>query len=482
MAKLGRWGAGALLILGAAGAAQADVEISNKPTVNIACASGICTPMAKKAVLNATELAGMLASGDVTVNTAGGLAGNIGISAALSWASTSRLTLDAYQSVTVTKPVSVTGTGALTIATDDGGSGGDLTFDGKGRVVFWDLASSLVINGQSFTLVKTLDQLRDALKADVEGAYALADNYNAKRKVFKKAAIQEVDGIFEGLGNVISNFHISTADDKPPPLALIRDNEGGTIRDLGLTNMNLDGGGGVIGGLVYVNGGTVQNCYATGTVKGAWAGGLVANNVGVVRHSHASAAVTGTSTDGEAGGLVAGSGPHGTIETSYATGSVSGAYAGGLIGVNEGVIDQTYATGAVSPLGGAAGGSVGLNEGTVANSYATGEIGGGAGAIGVNEGFGVSESYSTGHVDAGDAGFVFQDITQNFSDCYWDLDTSGVGDPHEGAGNIPDDPGITGLTTAQFQSGLPAGFDPAIWAEKPGVNGGYPYLKALPPG
>ena len=64
---------------------------------------------------------------------------------------------------------------------------------------------------------------------------------------------------------------------------------------------------------------------------------------------------------------------------------------------------------------------------------------------------------------------------------YWDLDTSGVSDPHRGAGNIADDPGITGLTDAQLKSGLPAGFDPTIWAQKSNINNGYPYLRANPP-
>jgi hypothetical protein len=42
-------------------------------------------------------------------------------------------------------------------------------------------------------------------------------------------------------------------------------------------------------------------------------------------------------------------------------------------------------------------------------------------------------------------------------------------------------PGITGLTTAQFESALPSGFDPAIWGEKPNINNGYPYLLANAP-
>jgi hypothetical protein len=48
-------------------------------------------------------------------------------------------------------------------------------------------------------------------------------------------------------------------------------------------------------------------------------------------------------------------------------------------------------------------------------------------------------------------------------------------------GNVPNDLGITGLTDAQLKSGLPAGFDPKIWAVNSKINNGYPYLLANPP-
>lgn len=38
-----------------------------------------------------------------------------------------------------------------------------------------------------------------------------------------------------------------------------------------------------------------------------------------------------------------------------------------------------------------------------------------------------------------------------------------------------------GLTTVELQSGVPPGFDPAIWAQDGGINGGFPYLRAVPP-
>ena len=68
-----------------------------------------------------------------------------------------------------------------------------------------------------------------------------------------------------------------------------------------------------------------------------------------------------------------------------------------------------------------------------------------------------------------------------FKNSYWDLDTTGITDPSQGAGQPPNDPGITGLTDAQLKAGLPAGFDPKIWGSSARVNDGYPYLLANPP-
>jgi hypothetical protein len=80
-------------------------------------------------------------------------------------------------------------------------------------------------------------------------------------------------------------------------------------------------------------------------------------------------------------------------------------------------------------------------------------------------------------------GFVGYDngSSGDLSSDYWDTTTTGITSSSQGAGNIANDPGITGLTTQQLQSGLPAGFDPKIWAEKANINDGLPYIIANPP-
>ena len=175
---------------------------------------------------------------------------------------------------------------------------------------------------------------------------------------------------------------------------------------------------------------------------------------------------------------------------SRADGAIQAAIkVGGLVGDNDtGSISESFATGAVT--GGdqsSVGGVAGVNEasGDISNSYATGAVTGGEGAavggfVGENDSS-VEEAYSTSAVAAGMGSFVggFDGSGGGFTftNCYWDTTTSGT-DQGTGGGNVD---GLTGLTTEQLQSGLPTGFDPAIWAENSNINDGLPYLIANSP-
>ena len=99
----------------------------------------------------------------------------------------------------------------------------------------------------------------------------------------------------------------------------------------------------------------------------------------------------------------------------------------------------------------------------------------------------ISESYSTGAVTIGNGqivgGLIGWDKSgdNNFDADYWDLDTSGITDPNQGAGNTPNAPGIKGLGDSQLKAALPKGFDPKVWGQSATINNGYPYLLANPP-
>jgi len=456
-----------LAAVAATTSAQASVEISSKPTHNMNCTGGVCAPTAKNADLNATDLANMLATGDVTVASQS-IAQDIYVNATLNWASSAKLKLDAFRSVVVNRAVEVRGNGALAIETNDGGKNGDYRFFGKGHVKFWNTGSQLEINGVAYLLVQSIRELKKAAKLNDSGHYALAKSIDAAGHAYKYAPVNGIfTGTFEGLGNTISNFTI-TKDG-----ALIERLCGNTlcssvIRDLGLIAVNINGSG-YSAPLVVWNGGTIANCFATGRISVSGqgdAGGLVTDNSGIIENSYADVAVSGTT----AGGLVAlnisfGSGEPAVITGSYSLGPVSGYYAGGLVGLNHSYakIVNSYSFGPV--MGSDAGGLVGRYDSS-------------------HDAYSLTSSYSTGAV-TGDVlvgGLVGDDEVQAYiSNTYWDMDASGINDPSRGAGNVPNDPGITGLTEAQLKSGLPAGFDSAIWGHSASINNGYPYLLANPP-
>jgi hypothetical protein len=472
----------------AGGEAQADVVISKKATANMSCAAGVCSPTAAKAVLNATDLANMLASGDVKVVTGSG-ATNIVVKDAFSWTSTSRLTLDAMQSVEFDKPVTVAGTGAMTITTNDGGSGGEFSIlPENGSIQFWDSSSSLVIDGQTYTLVGDIKTLAADIAANPSGFYALAKPYDASVDgTYSNAPITTTfRGAFDGLGNTFSNVTVTFTVSREFFGSTLFSGiaSSGEVRHIGVTEASLAGSGSGdlsdLGLLASVNLGTVEQCWTSGTIsapgRGANAGGLVGGNGGTITNSHANTKIALSGGELMSLGAMVGAN-YGAVRMSSALGSLSevmndSTQMGGFAGYNKGIIQNAFTRAAVhnprhAENSGGFGGFVGVNDsgGEIVSSYTAGPIRG----------------YSSKH-GAGFGGFVGFDASASGSlaSTYWDLE-KGIPDPSHGAGNIPNDPGIQGLTTGELQSGLPAGFDPKIWGVDPKINNGYPYLINNPP-
>ena len=450
------------ILIGSISNAEAVVTITNKSTKNMTCSAGVCTPTAPKANLKVTELADMLASGDVKI-IADSAAEDIRFAAPLSWTSTSRLTLDAYESITIEQALIVAGKGALTIIAEDGGSSGDYWFPANGHVEFWDAKSKLSINGVNYKIVKGLGQLALAVNKNPAGAYALSKSYDAtKDGVYARSPVETAFyGNFEGLGNTISNVTIDDAENNAH-IGLF--SSVSHVRNLNVTDIKITAHGtnNTIGGLAG-SAGTIRYSGARGSISGSGTiGGLVGTGPGTFRSSYADVDITIAS--GIAGGLVGHPYTEGdsTISGSYATGAVSGGddtRVGGLVGWQEqGFIIFSYATGPVT--GGAnsdVGGLIGISSDLVAVTYSIGAVNGGTGS----------------HV----GGLMGGGYYIPYGDNYWDVDTSGT-KQGTGGGNVG---GVTGLTTQQFKSGLPEGFEQGGWAQKKTINNGYPYLLVNPP-
>jgi len=268
-------------------------------------------------------------------------------------------------------------------------------------------------------------------------------------------------GAFTGLGNVISKLEIADQADAYVGFFATLSAKG-TISNVGIINAVIEGGTRQsVGGLVGFNHGTIDNSFVSGVIGNvSSSGGLVADNLG-------------------------------TISRCRSAGTVHGSPAGGLVSSNGGIIERSFAAATVNTSG-EGGGLVGSNSygvpGTIVDSYTTGEVTGKSGYFGGlaadNYQSSISTSYSTGAVNGRPKSTIGGSVgysTGVFANTYWDTTTSGITDLSKGAGNVSNAPGITGLSTTQLQSGLPAGFDPAIWAENPSINGGLPYLLDNPP-
>ncbi|MBV8800084.1 MAG: hypothetical protein JO208_09795 [Alphaproteobacteria bacterium] len=487
-------GVAAALLL-TSGAARADVAISNKPTTNMDCEAGVCTATAQKAVLNVSDLASMLSTGDVAVKT-GTVAKDIDLDQPLTWSNASRLTLDAQRSVQIDKQLTVAGQGALTVTTNDAANNGKsakgknagefIIAPERGSVQFWDPSSSLIIDGQSYTLVYDIKTLASDIAANPSGFYALAKPYDASADgAYGSSPIAtEFAGVFEGLGNATSHLTMGLSSDEAQGFfAHVAPN--GTVRDGGLSDVKVEGSDFfIVGSFVGENEGTIKYSWATGTMRYADAfgnslGGLVGTNLAL-------------------------KGRHGVIEHCFANmdivlGKYGPQHGGVLVGINDGTLSETYSKGLLTYIVAAsadAGGLAGANFGSINNSFSVVAIKDGrknsqiyfGGLVGKNFSSGTAaRSYAAGRtrerndVQTVLGGFVgFDDApVGSLSATYWDLD-KGISDPSQGAGNLPNDPGITGLTGTQLKSGLPEGFDPEIWTQSPGRNLGLPYLISLP--
>ena len=253
------------------------------------------------------------------------------------------------------------------------------------------------------------------------------------------------------------------------------------------------GGNSQVGGLVGNSAYAIDASYATGHVYGGaegYAGGLVGFNSAAVTGSHASGTVIGY---GYAGGLIGDNVGTGTTATSYATNSVigwNGYAAGGLVGINYGMVSTSFATGAVTDDEGSGGGLVGYNLNYIGNSYALGSVSGAeadiGGLVGYNSTDGtIKSTYATGRLTGDSMSAVGGLIGDNenstasdFSNDYWDTDTALA---TMGIGTGDSETAVKGQTTAQLKAGVPSGFNPAVWAESASMNGGLPYLKGVTP-
>lgn len=337
-------------------------------------------------------------------------------------------------------------------------------------------------------------------------------------------------GHFDGKGYTVDGLFINRLTEDS--IGLFGAAEEATVLNVNLTNVNITGRNfvGAIAGQVFPGlpnvGCLISGCGTTGIVSavdptgGIDAGGIVGYNYrSTIRYCISSVSITGTFADQAYYGGIAGENDDGIIEYCHAFGDMAGDYdIGGLVGKTRGasaIIRYCYATGHVtgvgdyrSELGGLVGwqndggtiyecfalgdvtgdselgGFIGwTNGGTISDCYARGDVTSTppanqvGGFVGLNDKFNpttISNCYSTGLITTTEViwigGFCGYDAIGVISNCFWDVETSGMATSQGGTGETTGNMKIRDTFTA-------VGWDFInIWNINPTCNDSYPCL------
>ncbi|XPV82597.1 MAG: MBG domain-containing protein [Halarcobacter sp.] len=405
-----------------------------------------------------------LGSGDVTiettsagassVNTSSGESagdGDITVNSGITWSTNKKLTLKADDEIYVNATIENTNNTNGGVYFQAANTSNKVIFDTNGKVI---------VNN-----VYQLQWINQALN----GKYELGSNIDASvtknwdsGKGFNPIGNNlEFTGSFDGLGHTIDSLYINRPNQNY--VGLFGYTQNSTIKNIGLTNIDITGNY-YVGGLVGYNGySTISNSYASGSVTGSRdsVGGLVGyNDDSTISNSYASGSVSG---DYYVGGLIGCNYDNSSISNSYASGSVSGYYyVGGLVGYNDtSTISNSYASGSVSSESGSfVGGLVGYNDNlSISNSYASGSVSGNyyvggligynydnssisnsytsgsvsgnyyvGGLVGYNGYSTISNSYTSGSVSSESGSYVGGLVGENYgtiTNSFWDIDTTG---------------------------------------------------------
>ena len=213
--------------------------------------------------------------------------------------------------------------------------------------------------------IRSAADFQTKVNADVAGSFILAGDIDMSELGVLSSSVvtSSFGGVFDGNGYEIKNLSINTSNQNY--IALFGGNSG-TIKNVSLENANVTNtNGSYTSALVGINGGTIDNCYTTGTINGyGWTGGIAGSNeaAGRILNSWSSADVSGY----EGVGGISGASANGNtlISNCYSTGDINGTtFVGGVTGVNRdgnAIIENSYSTSNVTGInyvGGVTGGN-----------------------------------------------------------------------------------------------------------------------------
>ena len=241
--------------------------------------------------------------------------------------------------------------------------------------------------------------------ADYDKCFILTNNIDLSAHSFSHALIAgdsdsgfffdgvPFTGCFDGNNHIISNLTVNSI--KYCGLFGYIES-GGSVKDLGVENVDIAGSQWNIGALCGSSFGSVTNCYTSGKVSGYESiGGLCGYNEGFISDCHTNSEISG----GNSAGGLCGTNYSGSITNCFAAGTIEASESvGGLCGYNNsGDISSSYVTGDVTGISSFTGGICGYNTGAVSRCYASGAVTGAmeaGGLCGRNIGGSISYCYA----------------------------------------------------------------------------------------
>ena len=265
-------------------------------------------------------------TGDIT----GSSYGDITVAAPITW-TTNQLTLSAYRNINIDAPLYGSDAASLALEYGQGAlnSGNTSNYHVNAPINLPagnKLSTKLGFDGvaNNFLVITSLNALQ---AMNGSNNYALGSDIDAALTSTLGFIPITFDGTFDGLGHSISDLSINSPNTSRVGLF-------GTstvsVRNVGLVHASVVGKS-FVGMLIGENTGTVENSYATGSVIGistgtCYLGGLVGQNngSGSISNSYATGTVTWSgSGNGVLGGLVGENNVLGSISNSYASSYVT---------------------------------------------------------------------------------------------------------------------------------------------------------------
>ncbi|WP_168211848.1 alkaline phosphatase [Ruania zhangjianzhongii] len=194
----------------------------------------------------------------------------------------------------------------------------------------WDQMELIAEDPDAHYLLANDLELHETPRPQIGAEWVLRDDANGTTR-----GPGAFTGTFDGGGHTIYGFRADAAagGGRYALGAGLFDENAGTIRNLGVADVRVEGGPRIGGLLADSNSGTIEQSWTSGTVAGsARIGGLVGNSAGVIQDSYSLATVATIAT--ETGGVVGVGASGSTTERVYAAGDVTSGTnnAGGLVG------------------------------------------------------------------------------------------------------------------------------------------------------